>query len=634
MDLTGGGRKGKSDGKKSGKSPEKKGKEGNGQKDKNKNGKNGKNSGGRRRNDGDENEEDDENMKEGNEEKEENKKRKGGQKEQKNHGKKTRGKTSEDGDKEEDEKMKEGKGQKDDNNKGKRHKTQDKKKGNKKGGKTSKNEYDDEDDENDEFMNYLIDKDRDPSSEVDSSNLLKKMKKDKRVEEAKREQMQILMKKAINESGKDTKEDLVTGEAEADQLEPEVDDEEDLVQEDFAVDEEIEDNGDGEHDEGNEGQNEQQEEGEDIVHGTEKIRCVAKERENTKVSKPCVSSKFEGGGVIVIKKSEPKHEMKSCNDKEKGENNYEKVTEESTQCEAISSKDTGELDKPTQPGKGDGEVKKTEKISQLEDINYTESAQSEANASRSQEILVLEQSKDTEEVINPNKPEEVKEESAQLAFSSKDTGDLVKPTQPVKGEGDVEKMEKIGELEDNNFTESAQSEAKTSRSKEMMTIEQPKDTAEIEPELPLGGQDDTQPEELDQMAYTAENIAELEVGDDDEQGTVPLQALRKEAGIPDKENIKVNPIDSQKPKQGRHTSRKSKISPRHFFQQNEVSTEVASDGSDPKSEKERRTESADTSVQPAKTDKKKRRYKMIKNTNQTDQCNLPRVTRREGRKKV
>ena len=222
---------------------------------------------------------------------------------------------------------------------------------------------------------------------------------------------------------------------------------------------------------------------------------------------------------------------------------------------------------------------------------------------------MLEQSKDTEEVINPNEPEEVKEESAQLAFSSKDTGDLVKPTQPVKGEGDVEKMEKIGELEDNNFTESAQSEAKTSRSKEMMTIERPKDTAEIEPELPLGGQDDTQPEELDRMAYTAENIAELEVGDDDEQGMVLLQALRKEAGIPDKENIKVNPIDSQKPKQGRHTSRKSKISPRRFFQQNEVSTEVASDGSDPKSEKERRTESADTSVQPAKTDKKKRTEK-------------------------
>ena len=381
------------------------------------------------------------------------------------------------------------------------------------------------------------------------------------------------------------------------------------MQEDFAVDEEIEDNGDGEHDEGNEGQNEQQEEGEDIVHGTEKIRCVAKEKENTKVSKPCVSSKFEGGGVIVIKKSEPKHEMKSCNDKEKGKNNYEKVTEESTQCEAISSKDTGELDKPTQPGKGDGEVKKTEKISQLEDINYTESAQSEANASRSQEILVLEQSKDTEEVINPNEPEEVKEESAQLAFSSKDTEDLVKPTQPVKGKGDVEKMEKIGELEDHNFTESAKSEAKISRSKEMMTIERPKDTAEIEPELPLGGQDDTQPEESDRMAYTAENIAELEVGDNDEQGTVLLQALRKEAGIPDKENIKVNPIDSQKPKQGRHTSRKSKISPQHFFQQNEVSTEVASDGSDPKSEKERRTESADTSVQPAKTDKKKRTEK-------------------------
>ena len=131
----------------------------------------------------------------------------------------------------------------------------------------------------------------------------------------------------------------------------------------------------------------------------------------------------------------------------------------------------------------------------------------------------------------------------------------------MKGEGDVEKMEKIGELEDNNFTESAQSEAKTSRSKEMMTIERPKDTAEIEPELPLGGQDDTQLEESDRMAYTAENIAELEVGDDDEQGTVLLQALRKEAGIPDKENIKVNPIDSQKPKQGRHTSRKSKISP-------------------------------------------------------------------------
>ena len=302
--------------------------------------------------------------------------------------------------------------------------------------------------------------------------------------------------------------------------------------------------------------------------------------------------------------------------------------------EAISSKDTGEVDKPTQPGKGDGEVKKMEKISQLEDINYTESAQSEANASRSQEILVLEQSKDTEEVINPNEPEEVKEESAQLAFSSKDTGDLVKPTQPVKGEGDVEKMEKIGELEDNNFTESAQSEAKTSRSKEMMTMERPKDTAEIEPELPLGGQDATQLEESDRMAYTAKNIAELEVGDDDEQGTVLLQALRKEAGIPDKENIKVNLIDSQKPKQGRHTSQKGKISPRRFFNRMKSVQKLQVMVQTPRVKKREGRKVQTHQCNLPRLTRRKGRKKMIKNTNQTDQCNLPRVTRREGHKKV
>ena len=204
----------------------------------------------------------------------------------------------------------------------------------------------------------------------------------------------------------------------------------------------------------------------------------------------------------------------------------------------------------------------------------------------------------------------------------------------MKGKGDVEKMEKIGELEDNNFTKSAQSEAKTSRSKEMMTIEQPKDTAEIEPELPLGRQDDTQPEESDRMAYTAENIAELEVGDDDEQGTVLLQALRKEVGIPDKENIKVNPIDSQKPKQGRHKSRKSKISPRPFFNRMKSAQKLQVMVQTPRVKKREGRKVQTHQCNLPRLTRRKGRKKMIKNTNQMDQCNLPRVTRREGRKKV
>ena len=64
---------------------------------------------------------------------------------------------------------------------------------------------------NDDFEKYLMQQDHDPSSKLDSSNLIKKMKKSQCEEKAVKSKMQKLMRDTIEDSAKgkkDAKQDL------------------------------------------------------------------------------------------------------------------------------------------------------------------------------------------------------------------------------------------------------------------------------------------------------------------------------------------------------------------------------------------------------------------------------------------
>ena len=115
--------------------------------------------------------------------------------------------------KDEEKKGKNGNAQKHENNKKKREKDNN---GKKRQVKRRKHDVDEDEDAkeeekmNDDFEKYLLQQDRDPSSKVDSSNLLKKMKSQCE-EKALKSKMQKLMCDTIEESGegiKDAKQDL------------------------------------------------------------------------------------------------------------------------------------------------------------------------------------------------------------------------------------------------------------------------------------------------------------------------------------------------------------------------------------------------------------------------------------------
>ena len=154
----------------------------------------------------------------------------------------------------------------------------------------------DEDDEEEEKMNedfekYLLQQDRDPSSKVDSSNLIKKMKKSQHEEKAMKSKMQKLMHDTIEESVegmKDAKQDLAAQDilAEDDKAEDiEEDVEEDLPEDDFE-------------------QNEPENEEEDVDR-TEKGVSLSEVVDNTeKLEKYKVkkTEKFEDGTIVNIVK--------------------------------------------------------------------------------------------------------------------------------------------------------------------------------------------------------------------------------------------------------------------------------------------------------------------------------------------
>ena len=120
----------------------------------------------------------------------------------------------------------------------------------------------DEDDEEEEKMNehfekYLLQQDHDPNSKVDSSNLIKKMKKSQCEEKAMKSKMQKLMCDTIAESAegmKDAKQDLAAQDILAEDNKAE-DIREDVEEEDLPED----------YFEQNKPENEEED-----VHGTEK----------------------------------------------------------------------------------------------------------------------------------------------------------------------------------------------------------------------------------------------------------------------------------------------------------------------------------------------------------------------------
>ena len=148
--------------------------------------------------------------------------------------------------KDEEKKGKNGNAQKDKNNKKQKGKREKDNNGKKRKFKRRKHDADeDEDDEdeekmNDDFEKYLLHKDCDPSSKVNSSNLLKKMKKSQKKLAALKAKMQKLMLETIEESVKGMKdakhdlpeEDLLTQEDKVEDIEEDVQ-EEDLPEDDF-----------------------------------------------------------------------------------------------------------------------------------------------------------------------------------------------------------------------------------------------------------------------------------------------------------------------------------------------------------------------------------------------------------------
>ena len=173
----------------------------------------------------------------------------------------------------------------------------------------------DEDDEEEEKMNdfekYLLQKDHDPSSKVNSSNLLKKMKKSQCHQEALKSKMQKLMCETIEDSAKGTKdakqdlpvEDILAEDNKAEDIKEDV--EEDLREDDFDESPhvyELEDNSEchEEKDKQNEPENE-----EENVHGTEKGASLSEVMDNTeKLEKYKVkkTERFDDGTIVNIVK--------------------------------------------------------------------------------------------------------------------------------------------------------------------------------------------------------------------------------------------------------------------------------------------------------------------------------------------
>ena len=214
-----------------------------------------------------------------------------------------------------EEKGKNGNAQKNENKKKKREKDTN---GKKREVKRRKNDVDeDEDDEeeekmNDDFEKYLLQQDRDPSSKLDSSNLIKKMKKSQHEEKAVKSKMQKLMHDTIEDSAKGKKDakqnlagqDILAEADEAENIEEDVE-EDNPPEDDFEHPPhgyELEDNSEchEEKDKQNEPENEEED-----VHETEKGASLSEVVDNTeKLEKYKVkkTEKFEDGTIVNIVK--------------------------------------------------------------------------------------------------------------------------------------------------------------------------------------------------------------------------------------------------------------------------------------------------------------------------------------------
>ena len=162
---------------------------------------------------------------------------------------------------------------------------------------------------NDDFEKYLLQQDCDHSSKLNSSNLIKKMKKSQREEKAVKSKMQKLMHDTIEDSVKGKKDaiqdlagqDILAEDDEAENIKEDVE-EDDPPEDDFEHPPHGYDN--SEHHEENDKQEEPENE-EGDVHETEKGASLSEVVDNTeKLEKYKVNKteKFEDGAIVKIVK--------------------------------------------------------------------------------------------------------------------------------------------------------------------------------------------------------------------------------------------------------------------------------------------------------------------------------------------
>ena len=409
------------------------------------------------------------------------------------------------------------------------------KNGNKKGSKKRKSggseEDDVEDDEkaNKEFEDYLLQQERDTSSKADKSNLLKQMKVDKKKEAALNVRMRELMRQTIDETKKkeeNTKEVSAATEdveslvaagvdlAEADCVE---DDEPELLADEQEKEEQQEqDEKEGEEKEEEPEMKEQEKEHEGKAHETDNNTTL----ENTVTignAKIMKSVTFEDQRMAYISKGVKEKATKESNtdenDEEKGNNIMKTGREQVTEGEEKDRKEPDEDE--TEKEKGNSTHKTDGQ--QVADV----SSQTEGKDRK-------EPDEDETEKEKGNSTH--KTDGQQVAYVSLQT----------EGKDRKEPDEDESKKEKGNITQKTDGQQVAGDGKQVEEVSV-----------------------SDPTLYTTENIAELQV---------TLSDKDHDTGVLDVGEVKLKPGDAMK--DGRHTSRKKKISPRRVVQETQVDKQV------------------------------------------------------------
>ena len=486
--------------------------------------------------------------------------------------------------KDENPSQKGGNDQKEESKKEKRGRSSKNDNGNKKGSKKRKSgrneEVDEEDDENanKEFEEYLLQKERDTSSKTDKSNLLKEMKIAKKEEAALKVRMRELMKQTIDETGKkeeNTKEDSAATEnveslvgagidlAEEDCVE---DDEPELLAEEQEKEEQQEQDDkeeekveEGEEKEEEPEMKEQEKEDEDKAHETDNITTLENTVTigNAKISK---SVTFQDQRMAYISKGVKEKATKESNtdenDEEKGNNIMKTGREQVTEGEEKDRKEPDEDETKKEKGnsthKTDGQ-QVAQVSSQTEGKDRKEPDEDETKKEKGnsthktdgQQVAQVSSQTEGKDRKEPDKDESKKEKGN--SSHKTDGQQVAHVSSQTEGKDRKERDEDESKKEKGNITQKTDGQQVAGDGKQV------EEASVSDPTL-----------------YTTENIAELQVTlSDKEHGT----------GILDVGEVKLKPGDPMK--DGRHTSRKKKISPRRVVQEKQEDKQVRRTTNDP-----------------------------------------------------